>query len=114
MRISDRRSDVCSSDLVSGGGAQVLGDRDDVRPGVAEILQRLHDLLGLFSHPQAAVGFRDESRVPRQDRKSAGEGTGVSVRGDQGGRRLMKKKAQTINVKRLTEQKTNIDTDGHQ
>ena len=40
--------------------AQVLRDRDDVGAGVVQILQRLHDLLGLLAHAEDEVRLRDE------------------------------------------------------
>src|SRR3546814_4311816 len=77
MRISDWRSDVCSSDLDPG-----TADRPAARPRPR----------GRPSAGAAQDQVRSARRGPEADRKSVVEGKSVSVRVDLGGRRIIKKK----------------------
>src|SRR3546814_17587065 len=106
MRISDWSSDVCSSDLrgpldvVGGGGGADLG---------ADLLhQLLAQLLALlFAGHQGHVGVdalaldvvRETDHRGLGDRKSVVEGRRVSVRVDLGGRRLIKQKKNSENIR---------------
>src|SRR3546814_20192811 len=105
MRISDWSSDVCSSDLLDG---LVVPEGIDAELGVDAILEDgdLEREVAVAQHPPAMratlifAGCRLGSgpllgggAVPAgRDRQSVGEGQGVSVRGDLGGRRILKKK----------------------
>src|SRR3546814_20925980 len=95
MRISDWSSDVCSSDLVRAPvcaskplqtpiGAVSIDDGSS--PGFS---------FPVDHRPRPHSGARTPSPVvqasARTDRKSVGEGKGVSVRVDLGGRRSLKK-----------------------
>src|SRR3546814_12869165 len=105
MRICDWSSDVCSSDLeIARRRGQAAFDRqltdhvDRVQDQVEMLIRREPDAQRLrraveievrqFAGP---VVVTDDLRV-RGDRKSVVEGKSVSVRGDRGGRRRMKKK----------------------
>src|SRR3546814_14355400 len=109
MRISDWSSDVCSSDLRS------LGEHDARLPGDVrrqeQVFQRLAGFLGGLVVDQLgklevgahigpvghrAVDMAEMALQRRQDRKSVVSGKSVSVRVDLGGRRLIKKKKNTI------------------
>src|SRR3546814_13770635 len=85
MRISDWSSDVCSSDLLAGGGQR---QDDRYRPFVGDQVERAADHAG--TNPPA-IGRQVVAEINR-DRKSVVEGTSVSVRVDLGGRRIIKKK----------------------
>src|SRR3546814_18482717 len=100
MRISDWRSDVCSSDLlphlprlraVQRRMQRELDDRDsaaaDGRDGIND---------GARRRPRDALGGAAAARAV--DRKSVVSGKSVSVRVERGGRRIFKKK---INIKRV-------------
>ena len=43
--------------VVARGGAQVLGDRDDVRAGLVEVAEGLLDLVVLLAHTEDEVGL---------------------------------------------------------
>src|SRR3546814_20168500 len=102
MRISDWSSDVCSSDLLAGLGAQP-------QAGAADGVLRDHRGAGIGGHrfevteeigaePVAGqIDARRDGRFRQQfagflDRKSVVSGKSVSVRVDLGGRRLINKK----------------------
>src|SRR3546814_20568466 len=98
MRISDWSSDVCSSDL--GPGRDVVGTDVPVA-GQSHRAWRASEV-EVFD-PDAADVVADgldqvcQTRsVRREDRKSVVEGKSVSVRGDVGGRRIVKKKNVTV------------------
>src|SRR3546814_13567881 len=96
MRISDWISDVCSSDLrrdaaAGGAGEQGNGERrlrDEFDAGRAIRAPPVH-------WPVRDAGSKGRhGRLRREaagDRKSVVQGTSVSVRGDIGGRRIVKK-----------------------
>src|SRR3546814_19804642 len=101
MRISDWSSDVCSSDL-DGLAQSGLPDAGGARW-----------LLGQRAGPDALVVARARGRGQHQrDRKSVVEGKSVSVRGDLGGRRIIKKKKkiQHKNTYQLHQHVHNINT----
>src|SRR3546814_17940964 len=94
MLISDCSSDVCSSDLLKGGG------RFD-----NEIFQKTAQLVNQFikSTPEKLFKWAHRLKVDGKceyygercnltDRKSVVQGKSVSVRVDLGGRRIIKKK----------------------
>src|SRR3546814_15270559 len=111
MRISDWSSDVCSSDLEDqrdGDGADddihqigIAGPLDhqlDVEDPVIETDQERGDAQGGEQRqPALALRYRvgddseqqeqEEAAMDRAERKGAGEGTGVEVREERGGRR---------------------------
>src|SRR3546814_11243376 len=112
MRISDWSSDVCSSDLSPhrpGPGSAPSHDalRRPVRLARTEGSRRARrrarqNRPGPSARALRAQGFGEQA--PRrggpvgllpEDRKSVGEGKGVSVRVDSGGRRNIKKKNNT-------------------
>src|SRR3546814_19833754 len=104
MRISDWSSDVCSSDLeqqltrlhapefIFHILRASLKNLDQVPAKLG--LYGLTDLIGLKRiHGPLECGYGFTRRQPAKiDRKSVGEGKSVSVRGDLGGCRLIKKK----------------------
>src|SRR3546814_19972168 len=118
MRISDWSSDVCSSDLRGGlpprrQAAGDLGDAEVEHPAAdtAALQRRLarHAAQTQLHRPEqsAVVGVRLNKEAggarhpasvgavlqrPHLARKSVVSGIGVSVRGDLGGRRILKKK----------------------
>ena len=51
--------------MVTQGGAQVLGDRDDLAAGVVKVLERLRDLFAGLAHAQDQVGLGDQAEVAR-------------------------------------------------
>src|SRR3546814_11507642 len=103
MRISDWSSDVCSSDLSSGGvgaGASVVQSRGVGERGCIIVLRGR--LVASLARPQGGLPqiARSSSLVgghpvadpfDQADRKSVVEGKSVSVRVDLGGRRIIKK-----------------------
>src|SRR3546814_20522374 len=93
MRISDWRSDVCSSDLV---GLQLRRGSDVVqRPNIVNARGEYRGAGGFadIALPGPDL-FRDQPvrACALQDRKSVVEGKSVSVRVDLGGSRILKKK----------------------
>src|SRR3546814_16125554 len=96
MRISDWSSDVCSSDLA--GDAHCDADIGRLERGrvVDAIAGHRHGhTIALQGLDDAQLVLGIDTRVHREDRKSAVEGKSVSVRVDLGGRRIIKKKKQT-------------------
>src|SRR3546814_16227744 len=102
MRISDWSSDVCSSDLAGGVGAQEA-ERDPLLARPAQRHQAVRHLLeaGAVALSQQFDVVAGRHRVGMEavirenqgaDRKSAGSGKSVSVRVASGGRRTMNKK----------------------
>src|SRR3546814_18358211 len=109
MRISDWSSDVCSSDLHRAGRVvpkfehrrlAVAGKRVEFRgraSSARELLSR-HDVLDRQSGSRPRTGSRAGSAArpkPERgsvDRRSVVWGKSVAVRGDLGGRRIIKKK----------------------
>src|SRR3546814_20673976 len=93
MRISDWSSDVCSSDLVStnAGGTQVLrwGTMRGLVAGIEAVLPdgSVYDGLAVLKKDN-----RGYDLTQLLDRKSVGAGKSVSVRGEPGGRRVIKQK----------------------
>src|SRR3546814_4140318 len=79
MRISDWSSDVCSSDLSSGGSLPNAASP----PSASRLISR-------STRASARLSGLDASNA--RDRKSVVEGKSVSVRVDFGGRRIIKKK----------------------
>src|SRR3546814_13831826 len=107
-RISDWSSDVCSSDLDSGG-APVAISLDSVkiedgtviyRDATADIFEKVEDLDAEISAESLSGPFhaRGEAVFQAVDRKSVGQGKSVSVRVDPGGRRIFKKKKSIIRL----------------
>src|SRR3546814_14648297 len=106
MRISDWRSDVCSSDLPVPEAADDDGDRGsghaqlNFPAGVLDIGEVVVDLGGDAARtgcvPAANLcetgNPRAHKMTVRIDRKSVVSGKGVEVRVDPGGRRYSKKK----------------------
>src|SRR3546814_13344712 len=103
MRISDRSSDVCSSDLVEkteslrGGGYPI-----DIRGSAVEVVKRmgLYERLKLSHVDTRTLEFVDQQgeriamMAPEDiagDRTRVGEGKRVSVRVASGGRRIITK-----------------------
>src|SRR3546814_14716100 len=113
MRISDWSSDVCSSDLpverrhlvLHEPGALVQDPVHHVGLGVAEPLQRgqLAERGDAVEHEPDVVEGRGVvshgADTTGGDRKSVVEGKSVSVRVDLGGRRILKKKKNTKNLR---------------
>src|SRR3546814_18580472 len=101
MRISDWRSDVCSSDLVVGV-FDADGEADDVGAGAGGFLLFLRELtMGRRGRvDDEASGVADIGEVAEElDRKSVGSGKSGAGRVDLGGRRiLIKKKNTTLNI----------------
>src|SRR3546814_11183984 len=105
MRISDRSSDVCSSDLDELGAllraAYAIGDDAPLKlmlsqDKVAEAARALayHRYLQRVRMQRIETLSAGLAELER-DRKSDGEGESVSVRVDHGGRRTIKKNIQT-------------------
>src|SRR3546814_17436789 len=106
MRISDWSSDVCSSDLASGGALGrdtrlrrlILEGRAHLR--AIDVGQLAIDLAGLLRlvelHQRLPQPIKAVGRAI--DRKSVVSGKRVSVRVDLGGRRLIKKKKTQKNI----------------
>src|SRR3546814_15134062 len=103
MRISDWSSDVCSSDLSNGGPTALRPctspgsiDHEHRSPQYTKTVRRLHRpgqcVLEVSRRqadgPAGPFGLRQTNL----DRTSVVSGKSVSVRVDQGGRRVMKKK----------------------
>src|SRR3546814_14358445 len=91
MRISDWSSDVCSSDLYKTKAKNAQEAHEAIRP------------TDLFRRPQdVARALDDDHRrlyeLIWKDRKSVVSGKSVSVSVDLGGRRILKKKHQTITI----------------
>src|SRR3546814_15157786 len=103
MRISDWSSDVCSSDLL-------IATRD-VRDLHRVVVHDVGEVIGgepvrLEDHEVVEGRVLDLDRTAEQivhdrraDRKSVVEGKSVSVRVDLGGRRIIKKKKHTTQLK---------------
>src|SRR3546814_10938315 len=102
MRISDRSSDVCSSDLDAAGMLK-LSDR----AFLVEAEMRMGGFLGALStlKPRASypLGFHHAATITAErlalvgeDRKSVVEGKSVSVRIGLGGSRLIKQTTSQI------------------
>src|SRR3546814_16408455 len=110
MRISDWRSDVCSSDLCRnlaglprGGKLLALGRvSQDAEPVLSKLSAGILLYRGsrsaldvLLVHPGGPFWRTKDAgawMIPKGDRKSVVKGKRVSVRVDLGGRRLHKKK----------------------
>src|SRR3546814_20504306 len=100
MRISDWSSDVCSSDLVDHG--LMRG-----RAGTQSQLSRgqMSGTTKKFKKQKGGGARHGDYRAPifvgggRTDRKSVVKGKRVAVRVDIGGRRIIKKKKQTVQSK---------------
>src|SRR3546814_14190020 len=110
VRISDWSSDVCSSDLrparMARTGHQGSVDRGQGRRPVIERESPFPAILSAFgdaarrapqrhhrlSRTRGLLRGRRDRNWQRGDRKSVVEGKSVSVRGDLGGRRIIKKK----------------------
>src|SRR3546814_15706204 len=97
LRISDWSSDVCSSDLPTTRSATAWSWTAPNRPGSAttsSIRTRRTEIQGFLTRQRdGARGRRRRFRITLADRKSVVSGERVSVRGDLGGRRLIKKKS---------------------
>src|SRR3546814_11404314 len=106
MRISDWSSDVCSSDLwtgwrpthmigqgLAGKTLGLVGFGRIARATAARARAGFGMTIAYFSRRQADDAGNAVFYPP--ERKSVGEGKGVSVRLDLGGRRLIKKKKRT-------------------
>src|SRR3546814_14906798 len=104
MRISDWSSDVCSSDLssvrrhrrrhpVGGGARQRRGPPEGRACGPAR------PAVGLSPDPPVVPLPPAVALCRHADRKSGVEGKSVSVRGDFGGWRILKKKNKRTNDK---------------
>src|SRR3546814_15670484 len=109
MRISDWSSDVCSSDLtldlyaakaraafVKAAGLE-LGEAEDVlKHDLGRVLLKLEECqeaeIAAALAPEDRAAMSAAERAEAIDRKSVVEGKGVSVRGELGGRRSLKKK----------------------
>src|SRR3546814_16706828 len=99
MRISDRSSDVCSSDLhvqareIQPQAGRLRASRHleiVLEVGIAEIPgEEGPGQVGAVAVPEQQVEGR--RRLAFQDRKSVVQGKSVSVRVDLGGRRIIKK-----------------------
>src|SRR3546814_11481678 len=98
MRISDWSSDVCSSDLSTGGRKRKAGGWPAAKPPSGASGRNWNNDMGPKGadwkkpaiRPPGAMNAR--SRRGRAERKSVVEGKRVSVRVDLGGRRIIKKK----------------------
>src|SRR3546814_15369772 len=102
MRISDWRSDVCSSDLPRKSAP--IRTNECQSYGATCRIRDLHlvgptalFLRGLGGDRRAGSIVAREDLLPREDRKSVVTGKSVSVRVDLGGRRIIKKKEHTAN-----------------
>src|SRR3546814_20350426 len=98
MRISDWSSDVCSSDLTAARAARITPAVAKGRPSKnppalpprflpSVVWERLRAII-----KQVAAALNRSKVLLPGDRKSVGSGKSVSVRVDQGGRRIIKKK----------------------
>src|SRR3546814_18161078 len=100
MRISDWSSDVCSSDLLTGGGLKVKhGEVSLAHLGVLfldELPEFQRAVLDSLRQP-LETGSVDVARAKAQERKSVGKGKSVKVRVELGGRRDIKKKTNRKN-----------------
>src|SRR3546814_17802643 len=97
MRISDWSSDVCSSDLGTGGARHQQHGEDERALAAVEVTEMPEHDAADGPHDEADAIGRETRQDDRQDRKSVVEGKSVSVRVDLGGRRIIKKK----NTKKL-------------
>src|SRR3546814_17976446 len=114
MRISDWSSDVCSSDLLRAArlrshGAWLcqkplahLSTSGCARRPCPKGRVRYHG--GVLQAARSAR-YRARSRRTAGDRKSVVAGKSVSVRVDLGGRRIIKKKKNTIHINNTKENK---------
>src|SRR3546814_18478657 len=108
MRISDRSSDVCSSDLLDRRLLDRLrrveiglarAQRDDAAAGALQLGR-----LGGDGDGRGRLDAVETRRDEGQDRQSVVSGKSVSVRVDLGGRRIIKKK---INIYQTSPIETN-------
>src|SRR3546814_20647195 len=96
-RISDWSSDVCSSDRPGTGGTKgaapvaITAMSKPITSPVPSLTVRASRSIEVTAVSRTSR-TRGSSYSPSGDRKSVGEGQGVSVRVDSGGRPLMKKK----------------------
>src|SRR3546814_16498277 len=111
MRISDRSSDVCSSDLLVHHGGPRLS-QPPLAAGAADVAADPCD----GGVRREAAGFGPDhppERPARRDRKSVVEGKSVSVRVDLGGRRISKKKQQRQNLTYKEQQRCIMNLDSN-
>src|SRR3546814_17241765 len=105
MRISDWSSDVCSSDLLAveihrivapfprrDHAAIKIEDAGQFVPVETRLVSRRARVMRPWGHIPHQALFRLPLRRGASTRKSVVTGTGVSVRVDLGGRRIIKKK----------------------
>src|SRR3546814_13052119 len=106
MRISDWSSDVCSSDLPHAARALGIGmvfqhfslfEAMTVLENIALGMDRAEDRRVLARRVREVSQAYGLPLDPARDRKSVGEGQGVAVRVDFGGRRIIRKK-KTITI----------------
>src|SRR3546814_17568368 len=108
MRISDWSSDVCSSDLSVAIMAMVVciqSSANHPSNGLPSAMRRdsgcTQGLLTSLSSTKTNFTTTQVSQIgSRVDRKSVVEGKSVSVRGDLGGTRIIKKKKQAQQISR--------------
>src|SRR3546814_11494465 len=113
MRISDWSSDVCSSDLLGSGKAEVLAvEADAAAVGRIAVVVGVPGVRDLNVGEAGARAAREAPVAAHQitvggaglARKSVVEGKSVSVRVDRGGRRISKKEKQLELYRRSKEQ----------
>src|SRR3546814_16017065 len=107
MRISDWSSDVCSSDLTIKSHHNVGGLPARMNMKLVEPLRELFKdevralgrelglpgaFVGRHPFPGPGLAIRIPGAITAEDRKSVVSGKSVSVRGNRGGRRIIKKK----------------------
>src|SRR3546814_18038080 len=98
MRISDWSSDVCSSDLLCRQFRRQ--GRLEQAPLVEQFIKQQGKAGDLLGNPRARRAQRQQtSQRTGIDRKSVVSGKSVSVRGDLGGRRSIKKKKKIVMYK---------------
>src|SRR3546814_18419200 len=103
MRISDWSSDVCSSDLVVRSRCSphfvthtIIIGRGNAVGWQAYEGSKWRTTACPKRVRQLSSAYRNNATACRPDRKSVGEGKGVSVRVDLGGRGIIKKKKTLI------------------
>src|SRR3546814_12253388 len=112
MRISDWSSDVCSSDLTPPLKRRGLFSLRQLhrRHHIPRIAQRSDEAVEMLAVARLAFDVGDQPLCGQRARKSVGSGQSVSVRVDLGGRRIIKKKMNTIHHRSVNNVSNSTDT----